>query len=71
MASIKLNDHYFIAWLSVVKKINYNIVDNKIFVEMSSSEYTDYLKEYNETLKPVLCNIRLTVKKLASLTSKP
>lgn len=71
MARIKLNDHYFVAWLHAVKKIDYIINENKILVDMSPIEYTEYLQEYTLTLKPVLVNIRKTVKVLASLTSKP
>lgn len=65
---IKLRDHYFISWLKVVKNINVHIHENVIYVDMSPKEYTEYLEEYNNTLKPLLKEIRKSVKELASLT---
>lgn len=70
MNRIKLNDHYFIAWLNIVKEINYQVEDNKILVDMTSNEYTMYLEEYKETHKPTLSKIRKIVKELNILTSK-
>ena len=67
---IKLNDHYFIAWLKIVKNIKINTL-NGIKVDMTSKEYTEYLKEYNQSLKPILKEVRKTVKELNSLTSQP
>lgn len=67
---IKLNDHYFISWLSVVKNINYIVRDNKVYVEMTPSEYTEFLEEYKTTIQPLLKNVRNTVKILNDLTTK-
>lgn len=61
---IKLRDHYFISWLHVSKNIEYNINNNNIYVDITSKEYTDYLEEYKKTMKPILKEIRKTVKKL-------
>jgi len=65
---IKLNDHYFISWLNVVKGINYQIIDNKIVVDISSKEYAIMLEEYNKDLKPLFKSIRATIKELNKLT---
>jgi len=67
---IKLNDHYFIAWLKVVKNYDFTIVNNAVYVDMSSLEYSESLKEYQETDKHVLKEVRKVVKLLAALTSK-
>lgn len=71
MSKVRLNDHYFISWLSVVKQKEYTIEENKIFVDMSNSEYTEFLEEYKSNYKPVLSKIRKVVKELNNLTSKP
>ncbi len=68
---IKLNDHYFIAWLKVIKNYDFAILNNKVYVYMTPAQYGDALIEYNITHKPVLKEIRQVVKTLASLTSKP
>ena len=68
---IKLNDHYFIAWLNIVKKIDFVVINNSVNVFMSSEEYSEYLREYKLTLKPLLKEIRSTVKALNNLTSQP
>lgn len=63
---IKLRDHYFISWLKVVKNKEI-IIDNKlssILVDITSNELSTYLKEYNNTLKPILKEIRKNVKEL-------
>jgi DNA-binding cell septation regulator SpoVG len=67
---IKLNDHYFIAWLKIVK--GYPIVKKAegIYVEMTPENYSKGLTEYENTHKPVLKEIRKVVKELASFTSK-
>ena len=66
---IKLRDHYFIAWLKVFK--NYNIIFNDgILVNMTPKEYTQALEEYDATLKPLLKEIRKTVKELAQYTAE-
>lgn len=62
---IKLRDHYFIAWLNVVKGIQYNINNNEILVKMSREEYTKYLEEYRMVIQPVLKKIRFVVKELS------
>jgi hypothetical protein len=69
MSDIKLNDHYFIAWLNVVKKKDYDIKNGKITVDMTSKEYGDFLEEYKNSHKPVLVKIRKVVKELNILTS--
>jgi len=70
-SKVKLNDHYFIAWLNIKKEIEYYIEDGKILVEMTPKEYGEYLEEYREDYKPVLSKIRKVVKELNNLTSKP
>mgnify|MGYP006883188379 CR=1 FL=1 len=67
---VKLNDHYFISWLSVVKKYEFVVEDEKVFVYMSPTQYTEALYEYNKSYKPILKEIRKVVKLLAALTSK-
>jgi len=67
---IRLNDHYFISWLMVVKKYEIKISDKKIYVNMTSQQYTDALDEYKSNCGPVMKEIRKNVKRLASLTSK-
>lgn len=65
---IKLNDHYFVSWLNSVKNIKYNIMDKKIYVNISSDDYNKYLHEYNVTMKPILRNIRKIIRELNSDT---
>ena len=62
---ILVRDHYFIAWLKVVK--NYNIIKrkHKMFIDINKSEYDEALNEYNNTMKPIMKEIRRTVKELA------
>ena len=62
---IKLRDHYFIAWLNVVKDIHYSINNNEVLVDMSRDEYTKYLEEYKSGIQPVLKKIRVVVKGLS------
>jgi hypothetical protein len=64
---IKLRDHYFIAWLNVVKDIHYSINNNNngVLVDMSRDEYTKYLEEYKSSIQPVLKKIRVVVKELS------
>lgn len=64
---IKLRDHYFVAWLNVVKDVRYNIEinNNEILVEMTREEYTKYLEEYKTGIQPVLKKIRFVVKALS------
>jgi len=66
---IRLNDHYFISWLHVVKKYEIEIIDKKVFINMNSKEYKESLIEYKETLKPVLTEIRKNVRYLNSVTT--
>jgi len=61
---IKLRDHYFISWLNVEKGIPYVINNNEIMVGMSTKEYYEYLKEYENSAKPLLKKIREIVKEL-------
>jgi len=67
---IKLRDHYFIAWLRVLKKYEIEFNDGAVFVDMSSKEYTQALQEYDETLKPLFKEVRKTVKELAQYTAQ-
>ncbi len=67
---IKLNDHYFIAWLNIVKGYEFVIGRNQISVYMTPAQYTQAKEEYELGHKPILKEIRRTVKLLASLTSK-
>ncbi len=66
---IKLRDHYFIAWLKVVKDFEVIFAEGSVFVDMSPQDYTLTLIEYDQTLKPLLKEIRKTVKELAQYTS--
>ena len=61
---IKLRDHYFIAWLNVVKDIRYIINNNEVLVDMGREEYTKYIEEYKSSIQPVLKKIRVVVKEL-------
>lgn len=65
--TIRLRDHYFIAWLNVVKGKAYKIVGNDIFVDMNKDDYTVYLDEYRKDAQPVLKRIRSVVKELCTL----
>lgn len=65
--TIRLRDHYFIAWLNVVKGKTYKIVGNDIFVDMNKDDYTVYLDEYRKNTQPVLKRIRSVVKELCTL----
>lgn len=67
---VKLNDHYFIAWLKIKKGYNFTIDNGKIMVDMSGIEYTELKTEYEATDKPLLREVRLVVKELLSLTSQ-
>jgi DNA-binding cell septation regulator SpoVG len=67
---IKLRDHYFIAWLKVIKKYIITFNEYGIFVDMNSEEYSQALKEYKESFKPLFKEIRKIVKELAQYTSK-
>lgn len=62
---IKLRDHYFIAWLNVVKDIRYCLNNNEVLVDMGREEYTRYLEEYKSSIQPVLKKIRVVVKELS------
>ena len=68
---IKLNDHYFIAWLNIVKGYEFVVGQNGVSVYMTPAQYTQAKEEYENSYKPILKEIRRTVKLLASLTSKP
>ena len=72
----KINDHYFAAWLIVVKKCDYEtkIINTKddfknIFVKISNEEYFNLQKEYKDTVKCVFSRVRKFVKEL-SLNNK-
>lgn len=67
---VRINDHYFVAWLKIKKNFNFTIVDNKVMVDMSPLEYSEAKIEYEQGLKPVLKQIREIVKQLAAVTSK-
>ena len=67
---IRLNDHYFISWLHIVKHIDYNIVNNNVIVYMKQDEYNKFLLEYEDTHKPLLREIRKTIKLLNNLIAK-
>lgn len=75
---IKLNDHYFLSWINVVKQKSIKIEKGNIFADITSAEYSTFLKEYNIPLNDTdsynnisakeLCgNIRRVVKKLNSI----
>jgi hypothetical protein len=66
---IKLRDHYFIAWLKIIKKRSFEITDNGIFVDINNCEYKELLDEYSASMKPLLKEIRSIVKELATFTS--
>lgn len=66
---IKLRDHYFIAWLKVVKEKEIFMSEDGIYVDINKSEYKEISQEYSDTLKPVLKEIRKIVKELASFTA--
>ena len=66
---IKLNDHYFIAWLKVVKKFEVSLTNKGTYVFMSQDEYTKSLREYKTIYQPILKEIRKTVKELAIHTN--
>ena len=68
---IKLNDHYFIAWLKIKKSYGIIVTNNSILVEMTPNQYTTALQEYESTDKSLLKEIRRLVKELNTLTSKP
>ena len=61
---VQLNDHYFISYLVVVKGMKFEIKNNKIYVAMTTTQYTEYLEEYKTTIKPILVHVRNIVKKL-------
>lgn len=67
---VKLNDHYFIAWLKVVKSYEFTLLDKAVYVNMTPMQYSAALKEYEDSHKPLLKEIRKVVKLLAALTSK-
>lgn len=67
---IKLRDHYFIAWLKVVKGCEVHMLDDGIFVNISNDEYSKVMREYELTMKDLLKEIRKFVKELAIYTSK-
>jgi len=66
---IKLRDHYFIAWLKVSKNYSVTMSEKGIFVDINNKEYKEALDEYNDTMKPMLKEIRKFVKELATFTS--
>ena len=68
---VKLRDHYFIAWINTIKSKEFYIKDECIYVDITEREYSEYLEEYNNSLKPILTKIRYVVKELNILTSKP
>lgn len=63
---ILLRDHYFIAWLKVVKKYDIVLLNGKIFININKSEYDEALNEYKNTMKPIMKEIRSLVKELAN-----
>jgi hypothetical protein len=66
---ILLRDHYFIAWLKIVKKYDVVFSDGKIFIDINKIEYNEALIEYNNTMKPVMKEIRSLVKELANYST--
>jgi DNA-binding cell septation regulator SpoVG len=68
---IKLRDHYFIAWLKVVKDKEIIINDDGVFVNVASSVFKDIQEEYNKTAKPVFKEVRKLVKQLSASANKP
>jgi regulation of enolase protein 1 (concanavalin A-like superfamily) len=66
---IKLRDHYFIAWLKIVKKYDVIMDKSGIYVDINNNEFNKAQEEYRETMKPLLKEIRSFVKELAVFTS--
>lgn len=65
---VKLRDHYFIAWLKVVKNKDFSVDPAlNIYVDITSDELKVFSEEYKSTLKPLLQEIRNTVKHLNNL----
>lgn len=62
---MKLNDHYFIAWLKT-KGYLYVLKETGIYVDITPEALQVELKQYNE-IKPLLKEVRSTVKFLASI----
>jgi hypothetical protein len=70
--AVRLRDHYFIAWLKVVKEKEIFIDENlNINIDITPGELKSLMEEYKTTLKPLLQGIRLTVKELNLTTTKP
>ena len=65
-----LRDHYFISWLKVTKGYSVILSNGKIFIDINKSEYDDALLEYERDMKPVLKEIRRSVKQLSAYSSK-
>lgn len=65
-----LRDHYFISWLKVAKGYSVILSNGKIFIDINKSEYDDALLEYERDMKPVLKEIRRSVKQLSAYSSK-
>jgi hypothetical protein len=66
----KINDHNFVAWLKIVKGVEYEATIKGILVNISPSEYYLFQKEYENTHKPLLQEIRALVKKLQQQSPK-
>lgn len=66
---IRLRDHYFVAWLNVVKKYKVYYKENGIYIDINKTEYDEALLEYKQTLKPILKEIRSVVKELSRFSS--
>ena len=68
MNMIRLRDHYFIAWLKVFKGYKVIFSKNGVLVNINKNEYEKVQKEYETSLKPLLKEVRKTVKKLSELS---
>jgi hypothetical protein len=60
----KINDHNFVAWLKIIKGIEYQASLKGILVNISPSDYYIFQREYENTHKSLLQEIRALVKKL-------
>jgi len=68
---VRIRDHYFVAWLNVTKNVNYTVKENYVLIHINDKEYSEYLEEYKQDMKPVLKKIRSLVKEMNTINSPP